>query len=384
MRSRSKSRLFSVLVVLVLLLVACGTDSGDSPGDGGSPGNGDGPDDAASEDGYFAGQNLEIIVAVTPGGSTDAMARVIAGFLSQHLDGRPTVQVTNIAGGASMLGPNQFALQRQPNGQTMLLVTSTSIMPWLLGDELAEYSFADMKALWLGNSGGHVVHVRPDSGIENAHDLANVPPEVIYYATISPIGTDLTPMLALEVLGALDNITVISGYEGGSAKQVAYQSGETNIERNNSLAYQENYPDEIPVFTLGMPLGSGPGGLDPDYLHPDVPTIAEAYLDIYGSLPEGEAWDVFKALQEGVYGISHSLWTHADAPPEALEALQAGFTRMIADEQYLELQANVLSELPARVGDEAAEWGDALANTDPAIVDWLKSFLTDRFDMVFD
>lgn len=67
---------------------------------------------------------VTLIVPYAPGGATDILARIVAGRLSQELD--RSIVVENRAGGGTIIGA-QAAARAQPDGNTLLMATSTTL-----------------------------------------------------------------------------------------------------------------------------------------------------------------------------------------------------------------------------------------------------------------
>jgi len=66
---------------------------------------------------------IKLVVTWPPGGSADAIGRLVAGALGSSLG--QTVYVENAAGASGNIGTSQFA-RSQPDGYTLLLATSTT------------------------------------------------------------------------------------------------------------------------------------------------------------------------------------------------------------------------------------------------------------------
>ena len=65
----------------------------------------------------FPTKEIEFIVPVNPGGSSDTVARALAKYAEEYL-GQPMV-VTNMAGGASTLGTAE-CINSEPDGYTLV------------------------------------------------------------------------------------------------------------------------------------------------------------------------------------------------------------------------------------------------------------------------
>jgi tripartite-type tricarboxylate transporter receptor subunit TctC len=66
---------------------------------------------------------IKLVVTWPPGGSADAIGRLVAGALTASLG--QTVYVDNVAGASGTIGNQQF-VRAQPDGHTLLLATSTT------------------------------------------------------------------------------------------------------------------------------------------------------------------------------------------------------------------------------------------------------------------
>ncbi|MGO2112287.1 MAG: tripartite tricarboxylate transporter substrate binding protein, partial [Pseudoclavibacter sp.] len=86
----------AVAAIGLLVFTGCGvTNQG-----GGGGGDGDGA--------YFEGERITMIVPFDAGGASDTFSRMLAGYLSEYLEGNPEVVVENVPGGGQKEGLNQF------------------------------------------------------------------------------------------------------------------------------------------------------------------------------------------------------------------------------------------------------------------------------------
>ena len=92
---------------------------------------------------FYAGKTIDVIVPFAPGGAADVTTRFIAPFLSKHIPGNPTFNITTIAGGGSILGANQFEKQGKADGLTILSTTSSSAFPFMFKQQGVDYNLAN-------------------------------------------------------------------------------------------------------------------------------------------------------------------------------------------------------------------------------------------------
>src|SRR5882757_7064103 len=140
---------------------------------------------------------VRIIVANTPGGPSDIIARIVAAALQETLGGAVFVENRGGAGGNIGMG---LAARAEPDGYTLLLSTSAySVNPGLY-EKLPYDPFKDFAAVCELAMSPHVFAIKPDLGPKTMKEfvaLAKANQDKFNVST-PPIGT--TPQLQAEVL----------------------------------------------------------------------------------------------------------------------------------------------------------------------------------------
>ena len=164
---------------------------------------------------------VRIIVANTPGGPSDIIARIMAAAMQQTAGGTFFVENRGGAGGNIGMG---LAARSEPDGYTILLTTSAySVNPGLY-NKLPYDPFKDFVAICELATSPHVFAIKPDLGAKTMKEfvaLAKKSPSKFNVST-PPIGT--TPMLQAEVFkqreGLKDMATVVFAGGGDALKAV--------------------------------------------------------------------------------------------------------------------------------------------------------------------
>ena len=140
---------------------------------------------------------IRIVVANTPGGPSDIIARIMAAAMTETVGGSVIVENKGGAGGNIGMG---LVARAEPDGYTILLSTSAySVNPGLY-QNLPYDPFKDFVAICELAVSPHVFAVKPDLGVKNVKEfvaLAKKDPDKFNVST-PPIGT--TPQLQAEVL----------------------------------------------------------------------------------------------------------------------------------------------------------------------------------------
>jgi len=94
-------RVFSAVIIAIGLILACDIGA------------------ASSQEVFYKGKTIRIVVGFSAGGGYDAYARLIARHLSKYVPGNPTVAVENMAGAGSMISANHIYKVAKPDGLTI-------------------------------------------------------------------------------------------------------------------------------------------------------------------------------------------------------------------------------------------------------------------------
>lgn len=337
---------------------------------------------SGSGDSFYDGEQLETVVPYDAGGGSDVLARYVAPFLTDHVEGKPTTQVVNIPGAGSVIGMNEYAGMYDADGYNAIWSSGSTILNHLLETDGVEFDFQDLTPI-LGVPAGGVVYISADTGYEEPKDILNLN-EGLVYSGQSATGLDLVPLLGFEVL-KLD-VQAILGYEGSGPARVAFEQGESNVNYQTTAAYLTNVQplvddgDAIPLFSFGHFDSNGEIIRDPAF--PDIPNIKEFYEEVYDEEPSGETWDAYEAVGSRGFTIQKILWTKKDAPDEAIELLQKGAEGIAEDDKFIEEGDEVLGGYEPVVGDELVTLIENIiqADMDPAIKEWIFDFLEENFD----
>ncbi len=308
-------------------------------------------DRTAGDTFYSSRDTVEVIVSWSAGGGTDTIARLMAPYLANHIEGGPSVQIVNVAGGGGIQGHNEFALRRQPDGKNILFSAGSSQIAYLLGEPGIRFDFQDMQPI-LGVPAGAVIYANPSAGVTSVEDLMN-PSEPLRFGSIGVASTDAIVLLAFDVLGI--DVQTIFGYEGSGAIRVAFEQGEVNINRDGTIGYLGNVLPlvedglAVPLFTFGQ-VRDGEVVRDPAF--PEIPTIAEVHEMLHGRAPSGDTWEMFKAISSALFTLEKVMWLQKEAPAEAVSILREAGVAVAQDPDFITRAQAIFGPYELIVGDE--------------------------------
>jgi tripartite-type tricarboxylate transporter receptor subunit TctC len=211
---------------------------------------------------------IRIVVANTPGGPSDIIARIMAAAMQESL--KSSVVVENKGGGGGNIGMGLVA-RAEPDGYTVLLSTSAfSINPGLYQNPVYD-PFKDFVPVCELAVSPHVFAVKPDLGVKTMKEfvaLAKANPDKFNVST-PPIGT--APQLQAEVLKLREGLQKMAAvpFAGGGDALKAVISGTVQLS-SGVLAPAH------PHIKAGTIVGLAVTGSKRWHDLPNIPTMIEA------------------------------------------------------------------------------------------------------------
>jgi tripartite-type tricarboxylate transporter receptor subunit TctC len=252
----------------------------------------------------FPDRPVKFVVANTPGGPSDIVARIVTAALEQSTG--KTFIVENRGGAGGNIGM-EYAAHSDPDGYTILLATNAYSVNYGLYNHLPYDPYKDFVGVSELASSPNTFVVRSEQPVKTIKDfvaLARANPEKYNCAT-PPIGT--TPQIQLEVLKIRDKLPKLEDvvFKGGGDAIAALLSGTVQLS-SGSL------PPAAPHIKAGTCrcLAVTGDARWPDL--PDVPTMEEA------------------GYKDFVFATDTVLLAPAKTPPEAVKWLEVATLKVLA------------------------------------------------------
>ncbi|MCC7427616.1 MAG: tricarboxylate transporter [Alphaproteobacteria bacterium] len=329
----------------------------------------------------FAGKRIEFVVPFAEGGGADAYARFMADQMRPHLPGNPGIVIRNIPGGGSITGANQFTARAQPDGLTLLTLSASTQLNFILGDRRVRFDPRRFIPV-IGSPLGSVVYVAPGLGASGPQDVAALRGRDLVIGANGPTSADLPRLVALDMLGL--SVRTVFGINRGQAR-LAYQRGELNINGDDMASWVPQVLPlvqagrAVPLFTLGYADAQGRLGRDPNL--PDLPSFPEVYRAIHGSDPAGPAWAAFQALFAVLVSNTVALVLPEGTPPELVAAWREAARRTVASDTFKERAPQMIGPYPPALDDVAQRNLLAAVTLPPEAKDWLAAWLKRQYNV---
>jgi len=282
------------------------------------------PEPALSQDPFFKGKTIRIVVGFAPGGGFDTFSRLLAIHLPRYLPGEPTIIVQNMPGAGSLAAANRIYAMQPGDGLTIVNFIYTNVFQYFLKDP--NVKFDPTKYKWLGEptigSVPGALFVRTDLPIRNLQDLKNSKKPIYLGATTRSTPPGLGSAY-LEYIGL--PVKTVLGYAGSSPVFAAIERKELDgrfaSQENVETRYRQFLDENIvrPILAFGSdprvkPL-PGVATIDDLGLDPKQRQLAEFVIKTWSHLR-------LYAVPPGV-------------PPERLAMLRNAFETMLKDPKVI-------------------------------------------------
>jgi len=179
---------------------------------------------ASSQEQFYKGKNIRIIVGFSAGGGYDTYARLIARHIGKYIPGNPTVSVENMAGAGSMISANHVYKVAKPDGLTIGHFIGGLFLQQLLGKPGIEFDARRFEYIGVPAQDEFMLGLSKASGITTAEQLMAAKNPVKLGGVSTGSGTDDLPNILKATIGL--PVQLVSGYKGTADIRLAFHSGE--------------------------------------------------------------------------------------------------------------------------------------------------------------
>ena len=173
---------------------------------------------------FYAGKQIELLIAGSVGGAYDVYARALARSMPHHIPGSPTIVPKQMIGAGGLTAANHLANASPKDGTSIALVNNPVPFMPLLGESKAQ--FDPLKVNWIGSMAGEVAllivwHSSPIQTLDQAQQQ-----EFTVATAGAGSGSEFYARLLNGFLGT--KLKLIAGYQGSSDGLLAMERGEVD------------------------------------------------------------------------------------------------------------------------------------------------------------
>lgn len=222
---------------------------------------------SAQSAGAYPSKPVRLIVPFSPGGSADNLARTMQTPLSAVL-GQPIV-IDNRGGASAVIG-TELASRAQPDGYTLLLITTTHTVNPSLIKKLPYDTIRDFSAISLAVSQANILAVHPSVPAKSVQELVEYAKSKTGHVTYASGGSGSSPHLSGELLRLVAGIEATHvPFKGSGPGVAALLGGQVTMMFAGPLAFEQHIKaGKIRALAVADRKRSS--------VLPDVPTMAEA------------------------------------------------------------------------------------------------------------
>ncbi|HTI87156.1 MAG TPA: tripartite tricarboxylate transporter substrate-binding protein [Alphaproteobacteria bacterium] len=177
---------------------------------------------AQSAEEFYKNRHVDLIVATTPGGGNDVMARIFARHMPGFMPGAPTFVVKNSPGAGGISAANNLYSVAPKDGSVFAAELQGVAFQPLFGEKAARYDAT--KFTWIGNANSEIgtFFVWHTSPVKTVADLKAR--DIPAAATDGGSATAFNYRVLNNLLGT--KIKIVTGYPGSNESFLALERGE--------------------------------------------------------------------------------------------------------------------------------------------------------------
>lgn len=311
----------------------------------------------ATQDFYYKGKMIRIIVGLSPGGAFDTYARGLSRHMGKYISGNPAIVVDNMAGGGSLIAANYLYKVSKPDGLTIGNFSGPVLRGRVLGQKGIEFDARKFDYIGTPVRFQYVCVLSKASGITDIDKWTASKTPVKLGGIGLGVSTDNVIKVVRAALGL--PIQLVSGYKGMADIRLATESGEIAGSCFGPRAVWRRALDAGEVIPV-LQVTPKPA--------PDFPNVPLAI-----NLAKTE--EARKLIEVGVHddsAISSMYMMPPGTPKELVAMLRKALMDTIRDAEFLAEMKKASLEIDPLGGEEAERIINEFFKLDPALIAKLK------------
>jgi tripartite-type tricarboxylate transporter receptor subunit TctC len=318
---------------------------------------------AQSQESFFKGKTIRIIVGLAPGGGYDTYSRLIARHLGKHIPGNPTFVVENMEGAGSVIAANHIFQASRPDGLTIGHVLGGLFLQQLIGKAGIEFDGRKFEYIGAPAQDNFMIGLSKATGITSIEKwLASK--TVIKFGGVAPGGaTDDIPKVLVRTLGL--PIQLVTGYKGTAPIRLAFNSGEVQGVCNAWESFKATWRKEVESGEVVIVLQATVKA------HPELASIPVAF-----NMAKSDEDRKLIQVVTRVHGPSTRPYLlPPGVPKDRLEMLRKAFMDTLKDPELLADAQKAKLDINPVDGAELEKYIKEIFNLEPGQVAKLKDIL---------
>jgi tripartite-type tricarboxylate transporter receptor subunit TctC len=318
---------------------------------------------AHSQEPFYKGKTIRMIVGLSAGGGYDTYSRLIARHMSRYIPGNPAIVVENMDGAGSVIAANHIYKVAKPDGLTIGHILGGLFLQQLLGKPGIEFDGRKFEYIGVPAQDNFMIGLSKATGITSVEKWI-ASKTVVKFGGVTPGGaTDDLPKVLAVTLGL--PIQVVTGYKGTAPIRLAFNSGEVQGICNAWESFKATWRQEVESGQVVIVLQATVKG------HPDLPNVPVAF-----DLAKSEEAKKMIQVVARVNGPSTRPYLLPPGTPrERVQILRQAFMDTIKDPELLAEAKKARLDINPDDGAGLERNVKEIFNLEPALVAKLKDVL---------
>jgi tripartite-type tricarboxylate transporter receptor subunit TctC len=312
---------------------------------------------------FYTGKTITMSTYAPPGDSYDLYLRLLGRHYGRHIAGNPNFIIVNQTGAGGIVAMNNAGVMAPQDGTFLTLASQALLILEATGQPGLRASLNDFH--WLGSfsqSNNVTVTWGLDARTKTLQDA--IDHEVTMGASGAGGGSVIGPLIYNAVLGT--KFKLISGYNGGTAIDLAMRRGEVEGRGNNIwAAYKAEMPNEIRDGILHVLIQTGLRK------EPDLPNVP-FFLDLVKGDPRREPVAQFMSY---AVSIARPFAAPPGVPADRVTLLRRAFDETLRDPAFLADAEKLRLEIDPLTGEQVQDVVSRVLGTPKPIINQIQGVL---------
>ena len=318
---------------------------------------------ALSQELFYKGKVIRIIVATAAGGGYDLYTRTMARHLPKYIPGEPTIVVENMPGAGHLIGANYVYKVAKPDGLTIGHFIGSLFLQQLLGKPGVEFDALKFNFIGVPAQDNYMIGLSKTTGITSMEQWLASKRIVKIGGIGAGSATDDIPKVLAVTIGL--PVQVVAGYKGTSEVRLAFNSGEIEGICNAWESFKSTWRKELDANEVTLILQAIP------MRHREVPNVPLA-ID-YAKTDEAK-----RMIRSVIHTIAPTVRPYVlppGTPKDRVEALRRAFMSTMKDQEFLADAAKAKLDINPLDGATLETNVKEVFNLDAALIPRLKEIL---------
>lgn len=319
---------------------------------------------ALSQEPFYKGKTVRIIVGASAGGGYDTYSRTIARHIGKHIAGNPNFVVENMPGAGFLISANYMYKVAKPDGLTighfiggLFLQQFLSLRPGI------EFDSRRFEYVGVPTQDNYMIGISKASGITSLDQWLSSK-TMLKLGGVGPgSATDDIPKVLAATIGL--PFQLVTGYKGTADVRLAFHSGEVQGVCNAWESFKATWRKEVESGQVIMVAQNIPKA------HPDLPKVPL----VINYAKTDEARKIINAVVHTVGPTARPYMLPPGTPKDRVETLRKAFMATMKDPEFLADAKKAKLDINPLDGAELDRNVKAVFDLEPALIPKVKEIL---------